>query len=162
MSEKWSEKLVKRKISDFLVEELIEQTAEPIPTEILDLLKHEIVEKADLKKLRDAIRLLKKYADEDMVDYIREEYEEIKDDIDWAATAKGKCILDINDWVQGFYEEFRTKDEFANVAIGGHTTKEVVFVAGTVSTTENLDALKTYVSSKSPPLDVLYEVRVAA
>ncbi len=160
MKELWSAKLVKRQISDFLVDELVEQSLKQIPTEILNGLKHTVVAKADLKQLKEAIRSLKKYVDEDAIEYLQEEYDEIKDDLEWAATAKGKRILSVNDWSQGFFEEFRAMSQFSGIAIGAHTTKNAVFVAGTVLSSEGLEVLKRYIAAKTPPLAVLYDVKI--
>lgn len=162
MGNKWSDSLVRKKLSGFLLETVTENSSEPVPGEIMGSLAREVLTKDDLKALKSAIRRLAKYVDEDTIEALREEYDEIKDDLGWAASRKGKAVLAINDWVQGFYEEFRSNAGFSEVSIGGHASKNVVFVVGRVSSPEVLKELESYVAGKEPPLKVLYEVRIGA
>lgn len=163
MSETWSEQLVKKGISEFLIEELDEHLFDEnkiVATK--KLLSRTVLTENDLKELQEAIESLADDLPEDYIDYLLEECDEMEDDIEWASSDKGKEILAINDWIQKFYDEFRAKPEFNEVLIGSHTEKSVVVVTGEVKLEIELYNLKEYVSSKEPPLEVLYQVNVSA
>lgn len=161
MTEAWSEQLIKKGISEFLIDELDEHLPENKLESAKKLLSRKINTETDLKELIDAIESLSDDLPEDYVDYLMEECDEMEDDIEWAASAKGKEILSINDWAQEFHDEFRTLSEFDDVFIGGHTEKSVIFVSGKVKLETELHKLKEYVVSKNPPLEILMQVSVA-
>lgn len=162
MNQPWSEKLIQKSIADFVIEDLLEEAEITIPDSILDGLKITVESSEDLETLNAAIEQLRDIVDEDLLISIEEEYDEISDDLEWSKTAKGQSILKINDWVQSFYEELRSNESYKDVMVGGHTEKEVIFVAGKVTSEEFLGKLKSFIDSKKPPMELLYKVEVAA
>lgn len=160
MNDLWSNQLVKKSISEFLTDELEEHLPEKELESTRNQLSIFVESKEDLEKLRTSIAALEDKVDEGFFDCLMEDFSDIEEDYHWKSTGKGKEVMELNDWAQQFYQEFRLNEAYEDVLIGGHESKNVVFVAGSVKTQAVLDELIEYVSSKSPPLEVLWSVKV--
>ena len=159
MTQTWSEFLYKSSISDFLIEEVTEQLGkkkQPVPKDIT-IQAHS---KTDVSKLKKAIQSIEEQLSHDLANTLMHELDEITEDQKEASTRRGKYIMDINDWAQPFYPEFRSISEFEDAYIGGHTREMVVFISGKVDSQESYDKLVKYVESKKPPYKVLAKVTI--
>jgi hypothetical protein len=116
--------------------------------------------KAELAKLTRLVAGVRKRLPEDTYESLREELEEIKQDNRWLSTQRGQYVLAINAWAETFHAEFRAQPEFADVMIGGHSEKEVVFVTGVVPAQNTFARLLAYVQSKNPPFKLISDVHV--
>ncbi len=159
MTQKWSEILFKSSFSDFLIEEVTEHLnnkKQNIPEE----LSMKVGNKNDVSKLKKSITSIKSHIPEDLFNVLSSELDEISEDQKEAATRRGKYIMEINDWAQPFYPEFRAISEFADAYIGGHIKEMVVFITGKVDSQDHYDRLIEYVESKKPPYKVLANVKI--
>lgn len=160
MSESRIEQMLKDSISDFLIEELEEHLSGEKLESAKNMLSNTIESEDDIKKLKESLESLSGDLPEDFIDYLWEEVDEIEDDIEWAASDKGKEIISINRWTEQFYDEFRAMDEFEEVMIGGHTGESAILVAGEVKAESDIKKLKDYIVSKNPPLEVIWKVKL--
>lgn len=160
MSESRLEQMLKDSISDFLVDELEDHLSGEKLESAKQMLSKKIVTEDDIDELKESLESLSDELPEDFIDYLWEEVDEIEDDVEWAASDKGKEIISINRWSDQFYDEFRSMDEFNEVMIGGHTEQSTILVAGEVNQESDIQKLKDYVASKNPPLEVMWKVKV--
>lgn len=160
MSESQLEQMLKDSISDFLIDELEDHLSGEKLASAKKMLSKTIMTEDDIEALKESVESLSDDLPEDFIDYLLEEVDEIEDDIEWADSDKGKEIIGINRWVEPFLDEFRTMDEFKEVMIGGHTEQSAILVAGEVNEESDIQKLKDYVVSKSPPLEVMWKVKV--
>ena len=161
MSESQLEQMLKDCISDFLIDELEDHLSGDKLESAKKMLSKRIVTGDDIDDLKESLESLADDLPEDFIDYLWEEVDEIEDDIEWAASDKGKEIISINRWAEQFYDEFRAMGEFDDVMIGGHTGESSILVAGEVKQESDIQNLKNYVTSKNPPIKVTWKVTVA-
>lgn len=158
---KWSDFLCKASISKFLIEDVKKESkGKEVPALLLESISKEVKTKNDFKELEKSIRLLKEYISAELYNAIKEEQGEIKSDLKWIGTRRGKYILAINNWLQVFHNEFRSYKEFEDVLIGGHSERLVVFLVGKVKTKEAHDKLLSYVNSKKPPYKLFTQIEI--
>lgn len=158
----WEESIVKRSISEWIVEECLAHLPNASKQDWIASLTAEVRTPTDLKTLRSAVQKLKKQLPEEVFESVQEELREIADDAKWIKTKRGKYVLALNKWVEPFHAEFRLKSQFANVAIGAHDEREVVFASGFVSSQEVFHELLKYVASKNPPFKVMSDVHIGS
>ena len=158
MTQQSSQNLFKSSISDFLRKEVAEHlnNKQAVP----EVLEMQVGSSSDLTKLRQSIRTIKPHIPEALYTALSEEFEEISNDQKEAATGRGRYIMEINDWAQPFYPEFRAISEFGDAYIGGHTREMVVLISGKVDSKESYDRLVAYVESKKPPYKLLAKVAI--
>ena len=157
---KWSNSICKTSISKYIIDELIQEYKKEIDSSILQSISLDIKDKVEYKELERAIKELKNKIREELYLAILEEQTEIKEDLQWIGTRRGKYIVEINNWQEGFYSEFRSKEEFENILIGGHTDRMVVFVTGEVNNREQYQRLLDYINSKKPPFKLLTQIEI--
>lgn len=158
--QKWSSLLCKVSISKDIVEE-VERECKESSSSLIESISKDVKDKGEWKQLAQAIKQLETIAPTELFNMILQELEEIKEDLSWIGTKKGKYIAAINDWQQNFYSEFRSKKEFENIFIGGHSQRMVVFLTGILNTTKEYERLLDYVKSKNPPFKLLSQVQIA-
>ena len=157
MKAPWREFIVKETISEFVINQLRDK----VPEEHLVTLENLVCKtKADIRQLSKCVKVLKKHLDSDVYEELCDELNEIKEDNNWIGSSRGKYVLAINEWMQPFYEEFRSIPKFDDIFIGGHSEKTVVFVCGKVSTHEDYDLLLDFITKKKPPFKVLADVMI--
>lgn len=131
-----------------------------IPPETIAVLQTRVDGKKQAQQLVKAVKSLKKIVPQESYESLMDEAREIKEDFAWKKSDRGKYVLEINDWVLSFFEEFRSKDEYKDVFIGSHSELEVVFVCGKVAGPEEYDSLMAYIESKNPPRKILADVEI--
>lgn len=157
---KWSSILVKNEISTFLLDDLKEYFKD-IPLNELEIISQKIINKKSLKLVKKVIIDNKKNISKLLMENLLEEISEIKEDLEWKSTSKGKSIIYINDWVQLFFTEFRLNEKFEDVYIGGHTeNKDLIYVYGKVKTEADKISLLDYINSKKPELKLMINVQI--
>ena len=150
--------VVKKQISEHLVDEVREECGADF--EVPSILEATIDSKTDMKALKDAIKAMKPRLSEDLLEALREECQEIADDLKWIGTKRGNYIMRINEWVEPFHAEFRAMKQYDDVIMGGHSSRQVVMLSGKVKTKRILKQLVKYIESKGPPFKLLLDVTV--
>jgi len=156
---KWSNSLCKSSISTHLIEDIKNECGSSIPLALIETISTKIANKKDFKQLKAAINYLKDDISEELYTAIIEEQKEIKKDLQWIGTKRGKYVSALNDWHQTFHTEFRSINEFEDVLIGGHTERIVVFIFGKIKNEATLERLLEYINSKNPPYKLLVQVK---
>jgi hypothetical protein len=157
MNTDWRELIVQETLSPGLIDELTGK----VDDDTLDRLKGAVCKtKSDLAALTRLVTGLRRHLPAETYEALAEELEEIRKDCRWIATKRGQYVLTINAWVQKFHAEFRANTDFANVMIGGHSEKAVVFVTGVVPAQAAFVNLLAYVESKKPPYKLITDVHV--
>jgi hypothetical protein len=90
-------------------------------------------------------------------DLILEELKEIRDDLKWAKTKKGRLILACNEVVPRLYRTIRSEWGLSEVMIGAHAEKLAVMVAGHVGRPDDKQRVIALVrgSFECPVIDAL-------
>lgn len=148
MTGNWKSFLIKETFSPELVEELgpyIDEGAQAA------LQGFRCSSKEHLTVLKGLLSQLNRKLPEDLLEELKEEAREIRDDFKWMGTKRGKYILAVNEWLEAFFDEFRSFPEFGDVVIGGHSEKEVIFVTGRVADLPTHQRLIAFIQAKTPP-----------
>jgi GMP synthase (glutamine-hydrolysing) len=152
----WSSMLVRRTLSDATVERVLDE----IRSVVQRGLRMEVDRRKSLKKLRETVLALRPFLSSDTLGQLQDELGEIADDLEWRKSKRGKYVAEASDWVQGFYEDFRSRPEYRDVLVGCHPDKHVISVRGRLDRREDREALVAYLESKNPPyklhLSLLY------
>jgi hypothetical protein len=161
MKEKWSSFLSKEKLSEFLVDDAINEAQGRISPDTINILRMNIEEKKQTTVLKKAIKSLKKIVQKETCEALIEEPDEISNDFSWKKTKRGQYVSNIQDWAQSFHYEFREMKEFEDVYIGGHSEREVVFVTGKLKSKEVFNKLLGFIESKEPPYKLLTKILIS-
>lgn len=160
--EKWNSLHIKNEISEFLIEEL-EADFPGISAEDLKIIGQKIDSKKSIKLIEKIIDDHKQHISKSVIEELKEEIAEIKSDFEWKSTTKGKSTIYINNWMQGFYTEFRSYEKFENVFIGGHSENEnIIFITGELNEEKDKISLLEYIESKNPQLKLMLNLKVKA
>lgn len=157
MAEEWRSLLVKESISGWLIDALEAKVDAKIVAQLRTITCRS---RQELKALESLIRDVRKSVDIEHYESLRDELREIREDNRWLGSNRGRYVLAINSWIQSFHADFISLAKFSDVMLGGHATKEVVFVCGKVATQRDHDDLLAYIQSKRPPFKVLVQVAV--
>ncbi|WP_281337245.1 hypothetical protein [Flavobacterium eburneipallidum] len=158
--EKWSTLLIKNEISEFLIDKL-KADFPTISSEDLKTICQKIYSKKSIKLIAKIIDDNKQNISKSVIKEFKEEISEIKSDLVWKITSKGKSTIYINDWVQNFYAEFRSNEKFENVYIGGHSENEnIIYVTGELNEEKDKISLFEYIKSKNPQLKLMFNLKV--
>ena len=158
MKEKWSKFICKSKISDFLLDEIeSELKGKQLGFEIFT---KEVESKQDFEELDKSLEDLKQVISKDLFAKVEEEVKEISQDLKWTSTKRGKYVMEVNNWIQSFYSEFRKNPDFENVFIGGHSKRLVIFLTGKIKNQELNEQIEKFIISKSPPFKILNQIKI--
>ena len=157
---KWSNSLCRVSISKHLIDEVKKEYEGDFFLSLLNSMSKDIKNRNDFKELGKNVNQLKGYISEESFRMILEEQTEIKNDLKWIGSKRGKYILEINDWVQSFYSEFRSNKEFEDVLIGGHSERMVVFLTGKIEGKDTFEKLLNFIESKKPPHKLLFQIEI--
>ncbi|MFT5890705.1 MAG: hypothetical protein ACI9Y7_000798 [Dokdonia sp.] len=91
---------------------------------------------------------------------ILEEQVEIKSDLKWIGSKRGKYVIEINDWAQNFYSEFRSNKEFEDILIGAHSERMIIFLTGKIKGKDTFEKLLNYIVSKNPPFKLVSKIEI--
>lgn len=158
----WASLLVKTSLSPWLVEECCSHASAELKAALSVQLGGLVDSPTALKNLKAAAKGLRAVLPPALVQELNEEVGEIAADAKWAMTGRGRYVLAINQWIEPFHAEFRSRGEFNKVVLGGHGAREVVFATGFVPSEEIFLELMTFIQSKSPPFKVMTDVRIGA
>lgn len=156
----WGTAMVKQSISDWIIPQCVAHLPQAERELRARELAMEVNTPADLKRLRTVVSHVVKGASDDARKVLSEELAEIAADARWLKSARGRYICSIQRWVQTFNHELRSKPDFAEVAVGGHSQREVVFVTGFVKSAAQYSELIDYIRLKAPPFKLLTDVRL--
>jgi hypothetical protein len=155
----WKSLLIKESFSPELIEELAEYLDKETLTSLGDF---RCISKESLVEMKAIQSKVRRMATEDLLEEFKEEANEIKDDFKWLPTKRRQYIVSLNEWLETFFGEFRSFPEFENVAIGGHSEKQVVFVTGKVADLPTHQRLSAFIKAKVPPFKILDAVAIGA
>ena len=156
----WDSLLVKTALSAALIEECVAWVPRLANTDEVGGLRTRVCTPAELKELRAAVGHAKPRLPANLADALEAELREIVADARWVKTDRGRYVRAVNSWVESFHAELRSMPRFADVLVGAHAKREVVFVAGAVESEQVWEALLSYVASKRPPFKVVTDVRI--
>ena len=157
---KWSDNLIRIKFSDHLVEEAISDSTKTVPMKIKEALRISCETPKDANALRKALKSIQLIVPDDIYESLHEELDEIIGDISWSKSERGKYVIEINEWVQNFYTTLRSDHRFDDILIGGHAKMHVLYIAGGISSHENLNELMMLVNNNQPPYKIHTNVRI--
>lgn len=156
MSSPWRQALVQDRLSAVLLDQIRPYCA----VDVIAELARPVADKASLAALAAAAMAGAKRLPPHLADALQDEISEIKTDAKWIGTKRGRYVLAINQWAEGFHREFRSRPEFTDAYLGGHVSSQVVVVTGKVRSQQVLEELLAYVASKDPPFKLLVKVTV--
>ena len=138
--------LIKTKIDEHTLSDALEGAK--IASHVLERLRGEFLTLAAASEAMEAFKAAMPTGGDD--ELILEELNEIKKDLKWAATKKGKLILAYNEAAPGLYRIIRGQMGLSEVMIGGHSEKMAVVVTGRVPTERDRDKVLEIVSNALP------------
>lgn len=147
-------------LSECIVEQVIEEGGAAISEEMIGVMRRSVGGRSDIAELRNTVRSIKNCVSADCLNELKMELAEIADDFTWKKSARGRYVIEINDWVDGFRPEIDADQRFDRLLVGGHAELEVVYIAGKARTQNDLDALVQLVERNSPPRKILINVQV--
>ena len=157
---KWSDMLVKKQISEHLVDKVRDDYGPDYICIVPPILEATIESEADVKALKDAIKEVKPRLSEGLFKALQEEYREIADDSKWKSTRRGNYIMRTNEWAEPFHAEFRARKQYDDVIMGYRSSRRAVMLSGKVKSKRILKQLLKYIESKDPPFKLLLDVTV--
>lgn len=144
---KWSESLIKERVSADLFEEIPsddEAWSREEKQRIRDLaFVCEGVFRSN-ERVKSAVAAIKKIrkgaapAVREVADAVLEELKEIRDDLKFAKSRRGQFVLFANDYAQEVYKTMRKDEALAEVMIGSHAEHEQLVIAGSVNDAEDI------------------------
>ncbi len=165
--EKWSESLVQRKVGDevFETNEDVTQIDQTQLDDMQFLCEGVFTDKERLKKVRGKIK--KTYCGKgnsslvrNVAESVLEQLAEIKDDLKFAKSRRGKFILFVNDWAQQAYVGLRQDTRFDDIMIGSHLEEERIVVTGETSDPATLVETIQMIATNEPGVPVEYRITV--
>ena len=156
--EKWSSLLVQDTLTECLISELKSQLLGRADKSTFDSFSEAVESKSDVKKLRQKIMAYKKFLTTDLLEEIDEELAELKDDLKWKRSPRGKYVRALNDWLQPFHAQIRENPRFDGLVIGGHSKHEVIYVTGKVASDDDLNELLKLLHSHDPPWKIMVKL----
>ncbi|MEP0262430.1 hypothetical protein [Dokdonia sp.] len=157
---KWSDVLCKTTISTHVLEEIQKECKSKITVSFLESISKDIKNESDFEELERNVKQLKKSISKELFNTVLEELTEIKEDLIWIGSKRGKYIAEINDWAQNFYSEFRLHIEFEDILMGGHSERMVLFLTGKIKGKDAFEKLLQYMESKNPPYKILSHIEI--
>ncbi len=91
---------------------------------------------------------------EDLID----ELNEIRDDLRWSNSKSGLYVIELNKWVESFYDDLNDLIQSSRLVVGGHAEKKVVLITGRKSSQKELNDLVEFLESKRPPFPIYIEL----
>lgn len=163
---KWSESLIKERISQELFQEPPGQGTwsreeKQRVQDIAFLCEGVFRSDERVKKALAAIKKLRKDAPgaaRDVADHVLEELKEIRNDLKFAKSRRGKFILFANDYAQEVYKTLRKDDALAGVMIGSHPEHEQLTVAGSVEDAADIAKVAQLLAEHPPGVPVQFHV----
>lgn len=156
----WKKLLCKNSISEYLIDEIEKNWQGKVNKTILESFSEKIEEKRDLSELKKSIDRVDEFISKELKRQLLSEYKEIKMDLKWIGSDRGKYIIEFNEWFQEFHTEFSTIKKFENIMIGGHSEKKVIFITGKLNSEKNYENLLEYIKEKKPPFKLLMEIKI--
>jgi hypothetical protein len=146
--------MVKKRLDDFLIDEIIETDDKFKEIEILfkDIETH-----ADLKILKDFFKLNKSKLSKDLYENYIEELREITSDLKWSNSKQGIQVLKLEEWVINARKAFAEVDEFKTVFIGrSMIDPTLLIISGVLNGALQEEKLKEKIEYLNPPTQPKY------
>ena len=160
MSESWSNSLVRTSFSEWLIDDAIREANGAIASEFETLFRTPIEKKYQLSELKKALASVKASISNDTFEALKEELDEIKEDLSWSKSKRGKYVSEIQDWVETFHADLRAQSKFDDLYVGGHETLEVVYVVGSAESNKVLNDLIEFLHKRNQPRKIMTKVTV--
>lgn len=154
---KWSDRLVKTRISKCLIDSLI---VAGVDDKVLGEIGVKVEHRNQVLQLRKLLKSIKAIIEPSLQDKISEEINEIASDLKWKISDRGKYVTSLQDWIQLFHEKLLANPDFSHVFIGGHSSREIVYVVGHVQSPEVLKRLEIFLLNQNPPFPLLLDCRI--
>ncbi|MFC1706717.1 hypothetical protein ACFL59_07840 [Planctomycetota bacterium] len=162
---KWSELLVRERISPTHFESEEDWTAEDRKgVKDLEFVCGGVIRtKEKVKKVQDKVKKIRKGGTttvKAIADLVLEELQEIKDDLKFAKSRRGKFVMFANDYAQTLYGTLRKDDSLAGVMVASHPEREEIVVTGSLGFSADLAKVAHMIEEQPPGVPVRYDVLV--
>jgi hypothetical protein len=146
--------MVKNRLDDFLIDEIIETDDEFKEAKILF---NDIENNADLKILKGFFKLNKRKLSKELYENCIEELREITSDLKWSKTKEGIQVLNLEEWVINARTSFADFDEFKTIFIGrSMIDPTLLIISGVLGSGLQEEKLKEKIKYLSPPTQPEY------
>lgn len=149
--------LVKKSLSDWLVDEIVElnEAYENDP-----ILKIELSTNREIKQLKEFLDSEIKHQDVGLYEYCLKELREIKGDLKWLKTEDGKFILKLEDWVLNTRSKL-AREGWDNVFVGRSLLDpKQLNIGGWVRDENASNEIKAKIAQWAPPVPPKYLLEV--
>ncbi|WP_266205748.1 hypothetical protein [Pontibacter kalidii] len=149
--------LVKKSLSDWLVDEIIEMDKE---YENNPILKIELNTNQAFNQLKEFINREIKHRDSGLFESCIEELREIKDDLKWLKSEDGRFILKLEDWVHGVRSKLESEG-WNRVFVGRSLIDpKQLNIGGLVKDEIESNKIKAKIEQWAPPVPPQYYLEI--
>jgi len=146
--------LIRKRLSDHLMKDVFKADKSFKKREILN---KDILDSTDLAELKKFLDKNKHKLVDNLYDYCIEEYKEIKRDLKWENSKKGKAIMEIEAWVRTTRRDLAANN-IENVLIGRKKSEpKVLLIGGDVKSESEKKELIEKFTALAPPAEPIYK-----
>lgn len=154
LSIQFSVELVKKRLSEDVIDSLLEKNNQSRDAEILF---KDVETKEDLKSLRSFLESAKAVIGSGLYSECKEELSEIRDDLKWSATTEGKQIVLLEAWVIQARSRLAENQKFKTIFIGRSFVDPLkLVVSGILENELEITWLKETIALLNPPVEPKY------